>query len=94
MIPLVVGLALSVPVAGARGSATTQDSIRDSQLCWRVCPACAVSCGKTSALDHLPESVAGAAAFDPMPRVGPVVGYLCQLLEAPCGRSPNTGVVR
>ena len=47
-------------------SATTQDSIGDSQLCWRVCPACAVSCGKTSALDHLPESVAGAAVFDPM----------------------------
>ena len=47
-------------------SATTQDSIRDSQLCWRVCPACAVSCGETSALDHLPESVAGAAVFDPM----------------------------
>jgi hypothetical protein len=49
---------------------------------------------KTSALDHLPESVAGAAVFDPMPRVGPVVGYLCRSLEAPCGRSPNTGVVR
>ena len=49
---------------------------------------------KTSALDHLPESVAGAAGFDPMPRMGPVVGYLCRSLKAPCGRSPNTGVVR
>ena len=27
-----------------------------------------------SALDHLPESVAGAAVFDPMPRVGSAVG--------------------
>jgi hypothetical protein len=36
---------------------------------------CTVSCGKkTSALDHLPESVAGAAVFDPMPRVGSTVG--------------------
>jgi len=34
-----------------------------------------VSCGKkTSALDHLPESVAGAAVFDPMPHVGLAVG--------------------
>ena len=51
-------------------SATTQDSIRDSQLFWRVCPACAVSCGKISVLDHLPESVAGAAVFDPTVRFG------------------------
>ena len=36
----------------------------------RVCPACAVSCGKTSVLDHLPESVAGAAVFDPIVRLG------------------------
>ena len=49
---------------------------------------------ENSAQDHLPESVAGAAVFDPMSRVGPVVGYLCRSLEAPCGRSPNTGVVR
>jgi hypothetical protein len=49
---------------------------------------------KTSALDHLPKSVAGAAVFNPIPRVGLVVGYLCRSLEAPCGSSPNTGVVR
>jgi hypothetical protein len=36
----------------------------------RVCPACAVSCGKTSVLDHLPESIAGAAVFDPIVRLG------------------------
>ena len=51
-------------------SATTQGSIRDSQLCWRVYPECAVSCGKTPALDHLPESVAGTAGFDSLPRSG------------------------
>ena len=32
--------------------------------------------------------------FDPMLCVGPVVGYLCRSLKAPCGRSPTTGVVR
>ncbi len=37
---------------------------------------CMVSCGtRSSALDHLPESVAGAAVFDPMPRVGSAVGF-------------------
>ena len=77
-MPLVVGEALSV--------------------LWQEPPVsieCTASCGKkTSALDHLPESVAGAAVFDPMLRVGPVVEYLCRSLEAPCGRSPNTSVVR
>ena len=29
---------------------------------------------KTPALDHLPDSVAGAAVFDPMPHVGLAVG--------------------
>jgi hypothetical protein len=45
---------------------------------WQEPPSsieCTTSCGKkTSALDHLPESVAGAAVFDPMPRVGLAVG--------------------
>ncbi len=58
MMPLVVGEALSV--------------------LWQEPPfsiECTASCGrKTSALDHLPESVAGAAVFDPMPRVGSAVG--------------------
>jgi hypothetical protein len=36
---------------------------------------------------HLPESVTGAAGFDPMPHVGPVVEWLC---AAP----PNSGVIR
>jgi hypothetical protein len=49
-MPLVVGEALSV--------------------LWQEPPVsieCTASCGKkTSALDHLPESVAGAAVFDPM----------------------------
>ena len=49
-MPLVVGEALSVV--------------------WQEPPVfieCTASCGKNpSALDHLPESVAGAAVFDPM----------------------------
>ena len=49
-MPLVVGEALSV--------------------LWQEPPVsieCTASCGKkTSALDHLPESVAGAAVFDPI----------------------------
>jgi len=57
-MPLVVGEALSVM--------------------WQEPPSsteCMASCGKkTSALDHLPESVAGAAVFDPMPHVGSAVG--------------------
>ena len=36
-------------------------------------PQTASSGKKTSALDHLPESVAGAAVFDPTPRVGSAV---------------------
>jgi hypothetical protein len=36
---------------------------------------CTASCGtRSSALNHLPESVAGTAVFDPMPRVGSAVG--------------------
>jgi hypothetical protein len=58
MMPLVVGEALSV--------------------LWQEPPfsiECTASCGrKTSALDHLPESVAGAAVFDPMPFVDSAVG--------------------
>ena len=58
MMPLVVGEALSVV--------------------WQEPPVsieCTASCGtRSSALDHLPESVAGAAVFDPMPRVGSAVG--------------------
>ena len=57
-MPLVVGEALSVV--------------------WQEPPVskeCTASCGtRSSALDHLPESVAGAAVFDPMPRVGSAVG--------------------
>jgi hypothetical protein len=37
-----------------------------------------------TALDHLPESVAGAAVFDPMPCVGLVVGFM----------RPNSDVIR
>jgi hypothetical protein len=45
---------------------------------WQEPPSsieCTASCRQeTPALDHLPESVAGAAVFDPMPRVGSAVG--------------------
>ena len=58
MMPLLVGEALSV--------------------LWQEPPSsieCTASCRQeTPALDHLPESVAGAAVFDPMPRVGSAVG--------------------
>jgi len=58
-MPLVVGDALSV---------VWQEPL--------VSIECTASCGtKSSALDHLTESVAGAAVFDPMPRVGSAVGF-------------------
>jgi hypothetical protein len=57
-MPLVVGEALSV---------VWQEPL--------VSKECTAFCGtRSSALDHLPESVAGAAVFDPMPRVGSAVG--------------------
>jgi hypothetical protein len=48
----------------------------------RVCPVCAVSCGNPSALDHLPESVAGAAVFDPIVHLG--ASGTCDFLHRVC----------
>jgi hypothetical protein len=62
MIPLVVGYGLDTECP--LGSPWHLRPLN------RVCPACTVSCGKTSALDHLPESVAGATVFDPIVRLG------------------------
>ena len=94
MIPLVVGLAPSVPVAGALRHLRPPKIQSEIASCAGECVQrawCPV--GKPQPkiiyLSPLPE----LQCSTPCLAVGPVVGYWCRLLEAPCGSSPNTGVV-
>ena len=84
-MPLVVGEALSVV--------------------WQEPPVsieCTTSCGtRSSALDHLPESVAGAAVFDPMSRLGsadcPLTSNsecLAWVRQLVCPLTSNSDVIR
>ncbi len=73
MIPLVVGWALSVPAAGAPGLCDHRQSIVDRP---QGVPSVRGVLWEHSAPDHLPESVAGAAVFDPTPRVGSVLAQM------------------
>ena len=62
----------------------SRESPRPLRLLHRVCPALrGVPC-TLSAVGHLPESVAGAAVFDPMPRRGFGSWFL----------RPNSNVIR
>jgi len=84
-MPLVVGEALSVV--------------------WQEPPVsieCTASCGtRSSALDHLPESVAGAAVFDPISRSGsadcPLTSNsecLAWVRQLVCPLTSNSDVIR